>query len=1417
VFTALFPQRLQKSVRSRQTVFERFKRDETMLTLRTTRIVRLLCMFICFTLLCLQIGPAYAAGYQAQVREAAARPKLHLPDILLRPQTKNAHLAKHPGAPAGPLICMLTNKQMSQIRGRGVLRDPYYSGSLPWQRSYHDVNTTNGNLFKSYTDMQVAQAQGPGLALQRTYNSNDATIGPFGTGWTHAYDIQMQESSDVAAQAGSKANEEINGVPRTDFFGGKHMYHRDADGLYSPPPYLYDEMSSAYGTSVVNGPTQVLSDTDIGEDGTIKHYTNEVTNANGISANDRMCDYIQDRHGNRTVLAYGQSIVQADGSTRNLLTSVTDPLGHSIVFTWSNVGTTSQPAWRITQVQGPLVNGKAVAGSTYVVEYDYYTNTSDSSSCYNLKDVRIDPTGLNRTTAYTYTSYTGSNSLGTSTETGLLSTITDPLGHVTTYSWGTSTPTSVSPDQVLLSLNDWQDVSDTPTMPTIYVYEEGEPGSNGVESTVFFFSIDDTGAPNCIAYAGTGTPNSADTLWWYPRFQVYSDDSQRVQTCYGTNDARQKEYDADNNVIADYGTEQSQIYTYGQQGNVLTQQFQGYSAQNVTAYYNASQYFQKQSDTDMDGHVTRYGVGTNTAGNSGDPDPNTGDRGEVLWERDAGYNDTTSPSYGKQYSYTYNQYGQKLTSTDLKGTVTQNVYGTADDTVDGYYDLGRIVQVIQDPGTGHLNRTTSMHYDASGRVIQSTDPMGHTTTYTYNILGQPMSVEAPANGSVLAEMISYTYEADGRTHSVTDNRGTTVITYEDEHYDDYTDYGGRVYSVSDPVTGTISYSYLVTGERATETLPSGHVWTYNYYLMSFVVGSGHYIILPKDDLNSAVQELIGITDEQGRAVNVVENGFGMLGSVMFNCVFNDEGSPVAADETQDTYDNVYHPTFSGGGIPANGRGYLTQRSTVAMQVPASSGGLIAETLCTNAYTYDNAGSRLTNSVSVAVTGTNGAVQYSGGSTTYGAAQINPDYSPDIYMSPPMFYSSGDESFDFSYAPVTNVAYTSRTESYGYDDLNRLTAVNYGDTESQSYSFDAMGNRLGKTDTVTPSSGSPVTSTSAYSYDAANRLTAVSQNGGSAAPVTFDADGNTLSDSSGRTYTWDSQNRMVSCTYQGQTTTFTYGADGLRRSMTVNGITTYYAYDGTMLVQEFQTNAQTGQAAVTATYMLGPSGPICRINETEQTEGYYLPGVTAKAPLARGVTHWYVYDGLGSVIAELDDNNNMTTSGQYDVYGAPRAGTRQGGSPTSSQGYVGSLGHVTDAGTGGLIYMQARYYDPGLGRFVSEDPGRNGVNWYVYSDGNPVNNVDATGKDSEGEELEAMSDSSFMEGASLDDAIFYRSSNSLKGALQDLLGVDDDEAGAIIHLAKKYQGLGAADNIGVDSAGGLWTSTGEFIGFAEDFM
>ena len=167
-----------------------------------------------------------------------------------------------------------------------------------------------------------------------------------------------------------------------------------------------------------------------------------------------------------------------------------------------------------------------------------------------------------------------------------------------------------------------------------------------------------------------------------------------------------------------------------------------------------------------------------------------------------------------------------------------------------------------------------------------------------------------------------------------------------------------------------------------------------------------------------------------------------------------------------------------------------------------------------------------------------------------------------------------------------------------DNLSRLSTVDYGDGQTQSYGFDAMGNRLAKTDTA-----GTTTTTNGYTYDAANRLLSTAQNGGAASAVTSDADGNTLTDSAGRTMTWDSQNRMVSCVYKGTTSSFKYGADGLRREATVNGVVTDYAYDGQTLIREGFASGGT-LSTVKATYLQGPRGSECRIDETSQTEGYY---------------------------------------------------------------------------------------------------------------------------------------------------------------------------------------------------------------------
>ena len=224
-----------------------------------------------------------------------------------------------------------------------------------------------------------------------------------------------------------------------------------------------------------------------------------------------------------------------------------------------------------------------------------------------------------------------------------------------------------------------------------------------------------------------------------------------------------------------------------------------------------------------------------------------------------------------------------------------------------------------------------------------------------------------------------------------------------------------------------------------------------------------------------------------------------------------------------------------------------------------------------------------------------------------------------------------------------------------------------------------------------------TGTEGYTFDAANMLLTRAGNS-----YTNDLAGNTLT-GGGRTNTWDSQNRLVQCVHGADTNSFVYGADGIRRQSTVNGTATDFVLDASMFVRERRAGTNI------ATYLAGARGPEYRRDDVS------------------GNVRWYLYDGLGSVLGEVDPSGTITSSRKYDVYGLVRGGTNPGG--TSKHKFVGKLGHPSEDETG-LIYMRARYYDPVVGRFASQDPACDGFNWYAYCSDDPVNCTDESGTKTE---------------------------------------------------------------------------------------
>jgi len=99
--------------------------------------------------------------------------------------------------------------------------------------------------------------------------------------------------------------------------------------------------------------------------------------------------------------------------------------------------------------------------------------------------------------------------------------------------------------------------------------------------------------------------------------------------------------------------------------------------------------------------------------------------------------------------------------------------------------------------------------------------------------------------------------------------------------------------------------------------------------------------------------------------------------------------------------------------------------------------------------------------------------------------------------------------------------------------------------------------------------------------------------------------------------------------------------------------------------------------------------------------------------------YFLTDHLGSTGALTDGSGNLLEQTAYDSFG------NSSGSPRTRYGYTG---RERDPDTG-MLYNRARFYDPQVGRFVSEDPiGFNSgqMNFYVYAGSNPTNLVDPTG-------------------------------------------------------------------------------------------
>jgi RHS repeat-associated protein len=628
--------------------------------------------------------------------------------------------------------------------------------------------------------------------------------------------------------------------------------------------------------------------------------------------------------------------------------------------------------------------------------------------------------------------------------------------------------------------------------------------------------------------------------------------------------------------------------------------------------------------------------------------------------------------------------------------VSTSIAGAAATTF--YYDArGRDTLVI-DP-EGHRTRT---QYGASAfnNLAYVEVPGGRRTRYEYDAYGLSYRVFDPSGN-----VSSVLHDSLGRPRTTTDPLGyVTAFTYDELYLTTVTDAKGQVYqynrnavgwveSSSDPGQRMQYFGYDASGNLKSHTNRRGQTITFQYDALDRQIQlntdpqrSTTFTYDPADRwatvANAASTDTIRF-DVTGRVVMEIAQRLGRR--LEDTSVYNDTmgvramsaWGPFSPHFVRYEYDNARKLTSLLTGVGyTNVGGYNADRQATTVGFPT------------------------------------GAVQNTWWSSNHDRGQVS--YSPagsgaDIAFQHTIHTDSlGRTAERYRYGLVDN-ADTSRVYSYdaagqlvGYRDrvlgfpschmdMDEGRVCSYASEQTvrqENYTYDQVGNRTDGVNTI----------------DAGNR---VRDFHGFA--LSYDADGNLVrkikSGVADDSLEWNALGELTRVLRGGvQVAQFAYDGFGRRVSkVTANG-TVNYQYDGANVVAEFD-----AAWAYLADY------------------GFY-PGVDVphSVTIPGNYTYYFATEGESNVIGLLSaSGSGAAAQYRYDPFGLPER---------NDQGVTNSLrfqARPYDNETG-LYYFRARYYDPSLARFISEDPVglASGINPYAFEGNDPVNGSDPSGLDPE---------------------------------------------------------------------------------------
>ena len=741
------------------------------------------------------------------------------------------------------------------------------------------------------------------------------------------------------------------------------------------------------------------------------------------------------------------------------------------------------------------------------------------------------------------------------------------------------------------------------------------------------------------------------------------------------------------------------------------------------------------------------------------------------------YNDAANPSKPTSLTdrnshvttFTYDSFGNIVTVTNPRSVTTTYTWSYTN------FALGRLTSVQE----GSRPATTISYYEPSGLVQTVTKPEPNngagttTTSFTYDSLGNILTVVAPGNDATSSITTTLNYTTDGaysqsakigQPLTITDNLShVTHLRYDSQ---------GRPVLVTDAIGNETTSSYNLVGQLVTTTYPatgqtgSGNSHATNAYLyaggpltsttfydesntqirqvnrayglegeMLSVSGSTE----PLTNTFDALYRLKTLKDGNNNITTYAYNNVGLVSSV------STPGSDVTQFTSYDNNGNVLQ-MIDANNVTVNYVYNDSESLLTDIQYPATTSLNVhftydsygrrtgmTDSVGSESYTYGNLDELL--SATTTYTGLSAkTISYSYFANGSRESMTTPagtfDYLYDAAGRPTSMTNPFSEITSWTFKNnnqlETQTLDNGATATYTYNALGQVTRLlnqinSTTISDFSSITYDGAGNRASITASI-PGTTS-LDGTTAYTYDNKNQLTqeTSTRNGGFTDNFGYDSAGNSTN-FKGVTKSYNSNNQQTGSnfSYDGNGNPTSYGGVSLTfdpaNHLTAYGSTLTAGYTGKGLRAWKQNN--TGR-----TYFLYDGlSPIIELDSSGAVTATNTFGTAGLVGRHETNSVFYSFDAEGNVAQRSDSSGNVLGSLFFSAHGATLSG-----SLTDPFGHKAQFGYYTDTETG-LQIATFRYYDPASGRFVTRDPigFGGGINIYAHVRNGAINSADPMG-------------------------------------------------------------------------------------------